>query len=248
MVIFVKTFTVNKLVFQTVDEARNYYRLKTSYTYNSFLKGKGFDAATVDNDDIDSLKEKLNKIDSFLNDENFIKKKTHIFTSRYHFRVLSTNSNSITITYSISHILQAAKDYMQEKLNQLEQSTTFESIKQLIEELPENEIKNNLITEIEELEAKKEDLLNIKFEERARISDLMQLGQHKADIFAKRSDVFLKFLDRESIASMIGSVLLLLMGICLIIMMFLQKEPIKIVESAFLLILGYFFGHSKNNK
>ena len=47
--------------------------------------------------------------------------------------------------------------------------------------------------------------------------------------------------------AMVGSVLLLLIGVSLLAMMFLGKEPIKIIESAFLLILGYFFGHSKNN-
>ena len=239
---------MSKILFESINDARDFYRTKTSQAYNNFLQRRGFDVQTTHDDDILTLREKLNKINILLNDDEFLKSKTHEFTSKNDFSLKESNSNTITIRYTILHFLTAAKDYIQEKINQLEQSTSVKSIKELVDELPENEIKNNLKTEIEELEVKKKELLIIRDEERNRLNDEIEIGRHKAEIFAKRSDIFLKFLDRESIASIIGSILLLLMGICLLIMMFRQEEPIKIVESAFLLILGYFFGHSKNNK
>lgn len=239
---------MSKIIFEAKDDARSYYRMKTSNVFNNILLRKGLDVHTVNKDNIEKLREKLKIVIALLEDKEYIKSKTYEFTTKNDFTIKDNSYTSMSIMYSIGHVLLAAKEYIEERINQLEQSTSVLSIKQLVEELPENEIKKNLKIEIEELEDKKIELLKIKEGDRENLKELMELGKHKADIFAKRSDVFLKFLDRESIASMIGSILLLLMGVCLLVMMFIGKEPIKIVESAFLLILGYFFGHSKNKQ
>lgn len=83
-----------------------------------------------------------------------------------------------------------------------------------------------------------------KPETQPNISEVIEIERHKADMFKKKTDTWLKILGKESIASILGAILLLVLTICILVNMFLDKEPIKIVETAFLLILGYFFGQS----
>jgi hypothetical protein len=60
----------------------------------------------------------------------------------------------------------------------------------------------------------------------------------------RKSAMHRKWLERESVASIIGALLLLSLGIALIIAMFTHTIASQIVTSSFLLILGYFFGQS----
>ena len=50
-------------------------------------------------------------------------------------------------------------------------------------------------------------------------------------------------LARESVATIIGALLLILFVIAYLIAMFPGVETTQIVDSAFLLVRGYFFGH-----
>lgn len=164
------------------------------------------------------------------------------------FEILNSEYDQSRLSFSIRNYLKRIYEDIEEKINVLEQNSKVESIKNLVGNLPENDLKQKLKEEISQLEAKKRELEIIKEEEKEKLNDEIELGKHKTDMFVKKTDVFLKFLDRESVASIVGSLLLLTMGICLIVIMFRHEEPLKIIESAFLLILGYFFGHSKNNK
>ena len=63
-------------------------------------------------------------------------------------------------------------------------------------------------------------------------------------IYERKAKVWQSFLARESIASIAGGLLLLVLGISLIVAMFVGTTPTDVVTNAFLLILGYFFGQS----
>ncbi|MBP1165053.1 hypothetical protein JOE44_001937 [Chryseobacterium sp. PvR013] len=239
---------MNRIKFKSFNEVKDFYRVKTSQTFSNTLRRKSLDVDTIKHDDINTLKSKLDEINLLLDDKDFIKSKTFEFSSWEDFEIIDEQISPTTLNYSITSYLNAHKQFIIERINQLEQASAVETIKDLVEELPENEIKSNIKTEIEELQTKNAELQNNRALERERVQEEIEFDKHKAEMFEKRSNVFLKFIDRESMASIVGSLLLLLMGICLLVMMFLQIEPIKIVESAFLLILGYFFGHSKSNK
>lgn len=233
--------------FDSHDIARDYYLEKSENYYQQIMVNHEIDIHSLSKMNLEQLIAKNVHLDSLLNNKQFIS--THIlkFINDRDFVLLDKVSGFNGFRFDIKYKLINSKNYIQERINQLEQQDKVESIKGLVDEMPENNLKFNLLKEIQDLEEKKTQLLDIKIQEK-NISEEIEISRHRADMFEKKTDIFLKFLDRESIASMIGSILLLLMGVCLLIMMFLQREPIKIVESAFLLILGYFFGHSKNNK
>ena len=60
----------------------------------------------------------------------------------------------------------------------------------------------------------------------------------------RRSAIYRSFLERESVASVVGAFLLLALGVTLIIGMFTHVAASEIITSSFLLILGYFFGQA----
>lgn len=66
--------------------------------------------------------------------------------------------------------------------------------------------------------------------------------------FRERAEVLQSFLARESIASVVGSVLLLVFAIVLVVAMFKGTQVTEIVSNAFLVLLGYFFGQTVARK
>ena len=64
----------------------------------------------------------------------------------------------------------------------------------------------------------------------------------------RKSAIYRSWLERESVASIIGALLLLSLGTALIISMFTHTIAPEIVTSSFLLILGYFFGQAGSSK
>jgi hypothetical protein len=89
-----------------------------------------------------------------------------------------------------------------------------------------------------------------------------RIEQQKKEVEAKRMDalereqrlnmemrerkwaIYRSFIERESMASIIGSILLILLAVVLIIGMFSHTAPSDVVSNAFLLVLGYFFAQA----
>lgn len=236
------------LNFKSHEDAKVYFKYLAWDYYMSVLLRKGLDVKMINDSDIHQLTDFKSKALEFKSNRSWASRQTSIFYSNYEYKINDRNSDFFPPPVSFTSYLTELIDYIDERISSIEQSNKVDSIKKLVSELPETEVKEKIAAEIKELESKKAEL-ELKHETtRESIKNEMEYGRHKAEMFEKRTNIFLKFLDRESVASIVGSLLLLTMGICLIVVMFRHEEPLKIIESAFLLILGYFFGHSKNNK
>jgi hypothetical protein len=64
------------------------------------------------------------------------------------------------------------------------------------------------------------------------------------EIRERRSAIYRSFLERESVASVVGAMLLLALAATLIVAMFTHVATSEVITNAFLLILGYFFGQA----
>jgi len=236
---------MSKKVFNSSEDALKHYKELTEYRFKAILQERGVFIETILSDDKETLKQKEEIISKVLSESRTMHRYRYAFRSEYDFDLLNSEYDQTRFYFTFEDYLKKTLEKIRERINYLEQTDKVESIKELVGALPENETKDKLKNEIHQLELKKAELEAFKIDERERLSNQIELGKHKVEMFEMKTNLFLKFLDRESVASIIGSILLFLMGVCLLVMMFLQKEPIKIVESAFLLILGYFFGHSK---
>jgi hypothetical protein len=66
----------------------------------------------------------------------------------------------------------------------------------------------------------------------------------EVDLQERRTAIRQSWLARESIASIVGAILLLLLAGTLIVAMFTGTTVVDVIANSFLLILGYFFGQS----
>jgi len=83
-------------------------------------------------------------------------------------------------------------------------------------------------------------------EERIKIQ--IDLARLNAEIFERRSKVWFSLLERESAATILGGVLLLIILVAHVTAIFSKFSIPEILNNAFLIILGYFFGQSTNKK
>uniref|UniRef100_UPI0040569063 hypothetical protein n=1 Tax=Candidatus Electronema sp. TaxID=2698783 RepID=UPI0040569063 len=107
----------------------------------------------------------------------------------------------------------------------------FDNLQNIIINISDTEIRNKMNNELSSL--KEETELKIKLE------------QQRIDGLERKSKIWQSFLQRESAASIIGGIVLLMLTVALISGMICGKES-QILSNGFLVILGYFFGQSSS--
>ncbi len=203
---------------------------------------------------IDNLKNEINKIDEILlnNDENelkFIYKKGKDFN----FPKSYTNFNRGYV-FNFGGSLINKKKQILDIINTKKTETKIESISELINTIPDQDTRKELNQQFKELEEQasrakiEREQLDKQEEQFNSEKQELELTKDKLDIFDKRSKIWLRIFGRESIASILGGFLLLIMTSCFLIAMFTGTEISNVIESAFFLILGYFFGQSVKNE
>lgn len=240
--------------FKSKEDAKNYFaRLSIKKAKEKYYI-LNISQTDLDKFSIKDLRSELQKIDEFLNDPNDEKVYTYLIKQDFIFEDL-INFDLTRISYNTGQYLIEKKREIIDLIREKEEEQKIESISELIKTIPEKDIQQKIKQELKELgeqsnkfkiEDKKLDAEEEKFKSEQR---QLELQQSKLEIFDKKSQVWLRIFGKESIASILGGFLLLVMSISFIAAMFTGTEVSNIVESAFLLILGYFFGQSvKNDK
>lgn len=240
----------NIIEFNSPEDAQKYFFKKSNETFQITLGESNLDWKSLERMGLDELKAaKLRAEELFLN-QDFLKANEIYYKIGEHFNIKG-NEQITGIKFAIFYQYKNLHNFITKRIKEIEQSQSVESIEKLVKEIKDTELKGRFETQLNELKDANKRLeaeLTTLYEKRGLVSEEIEFSRHKTEMMEKKYNIFLKFLDKESVASIVGAILLLLMGISLIIMMFYEINPIQIVQSAFLLILGYFFGHSKNNK
>lgn len=138
----------------------------------------------------------------------------------------------------------------------------IDRIKTLRPEQQLNELREDVESQVDDPAAREAvfEIINRRFEEEritretldreqeqthlARIEALEREKRLQIEIRERRWAIYRSFLERESMASVIGAFLLITLAVALVISMFTRTPTPTIISSAFLLILGYFFGQT----
>ncbi|WP_417915170.1 hypothetical protein [Candidatus Electronema sp. JM] len=181
--------------------------------------------------DLNSSLDKINNV--IINTDDFF-----IFYDEYSNRI-DTNP-----------ILVDRKKYILNRINELTINEKIKNVKNLSMQLNDKNIESKITIELISLQ---EEELRHKMELK-KITDIeteakIKLEQQRIDGLERKSKIWLSFLQRESAASIIGGLVLLMLTLALIGGMIFGRES-QILSNGFLVILGYFFGQSsvKNNK
>ncbi len=151
---------------------------------------------------------------------------------------------------SVELFLLQKKRLILDRIQEISSYKKIENLQDMVNRLPEEEVKQNLITELESLREGAEKYQQEVQDISARETEAkIKLEQQHIDGLERKSKIWLSFLQRESAASIIGGLVLLMLTLALIGGMIFGRES-QILSNGFLVILGYFFGQSsvKNNK
>jgi hypothetical protein len=144
----------------------------------------------------------------------------------------------------IESVLLEKKRLIIDRIQEISSLKKMENLQDMVSQLPDEEAKQRLTNELNVLRegAKKyrQELQDIS-EAEAKI----KLEQQKLDGLERKSKIWLSFLQRESAASIIGGIVLLMLTVALISGMIFGRES-QILSNGFLVILGYFFGQSSS--
>ena len=111
---------------------------------------------------------------------------------------------------------------------------TIRSLRDLVGQVADESLKNRLETKVDDVEKTMTDKEVTSADKDAKVARL-----------ERKAALVRLFLDRESVATTIGGILLLLLAIVLTVAMFTEVAASSVISNSFLLILGYFFGQAR---
>jgi hypothetical protein len=146
-------------------------------------------------------------------------------------------------------LLLERKRLIVERIGELRSQERIGGLRELIEQLPDQDGKQNLSERLDALErtaSEAEEQAHIAAAERsaAQFEHERQLALLEMHLAERRSKLRSAWWAREALTPMIGTVLLLGLTMALVVAMFAQVEVPALISNSFLIVLGYFFAQS----
>jgi hypothetical protein len=155
------------------------------------------------------------------------------------------SASEAIVEVGILPILLERKRLILERISALTSSESLMALKESVSRVTDPDVRLSLETQIENYEAQSEQLRQETVETEAQKAEAITSAQAetlKVNIFKERANVWLQILGRESVASVVGALLLITFAIAVIVAMFTHVAASTVISDSFLLILGYFFG------
>lgn len=220
--------------------------------YEPQLKSVGLGKDDIQSQTLPDLEKSLQKVD------DAILRKDTFGTVRFKATpdgqiVVSTTDEGIET--SIGPTLLARKALIVERMRQLRTIEDVGSLRNIVEANVAEPAKAKIIEKIEKVEReasewreKVQEIEDAQKEEKLKLDAELVRMEAEGKLFERRAAVWQTFLARESVASVVGSILLLVIAMGLLIAMFTGIQTTEIVGNAFLVLLGYFFGKTDGRK
>jgi len=236
-------------------EAKDILEEKSYKFFEPRINDLGFSYEELSNLDVVQLQSKIDSLNKIINDhEKVISIGVKEFRRDKDYK-LPPNEDPRTTGFGFSAYanLYERRKYIFDIIRKKTRIEKVDSLGGLIDNIVDKDLKEKLVKELKDFNTQVNELEvqeKINNENELHKSSIKQLEitEKKLEVFEKKSKIWMTILAKESIASVIGAFLLIVIAISLIVSMFLGTETTEIVESAFLLILGYFFGHAVSKK
>jgi len=242
---------------RNIEEARKYARVEADKFFEKGLDANGFGLKELEDYNDKKLRVKLNEIEIYIFDRGKAEEKfgEFSFLEDEDYILSEINHENIKgfIHTAYDDLINRKKEIF-ELIKRKETEKHFKAINELASSISQDDLKRDITIQLNELKEKEKQYEEEEKEidEEAKNFDRekkeIEIKKDRLDLFDKKSQIWLRILARESIASILGAIILFVMTISLIIAMFAEVQITNIVESAFLLILGYFFGQAVSKK
>lgn len=216
--------------------------------FESQLRDLGLSKDQIETQSLDELQQSLEKVNEAL------KHPESFGTLRFpEVLVLVTSSGSDAhFERGILQLLLSCKKLILERIRTLSTNEKIESIQDLLNQVGDEDLKVRLNQEVTDLRSEaqrlREQSKEVDQEEsQEAIKTQTELERLKIELFERRTKVWFSLLERESAATIIGGILLLVITVAHVTAIFSKFSIPEILNNAFLIILGYFFGQSTND-
>ncbi|GHO55290.1 hypothetical protein [Ktedonobacter robiniae] len=133
----------------------------------------------------------------------------------------------------------------------LEEEAKIQDIKDVIKKVQDETVRLKLEDQLDDLQrqtqnqrAQAQEAIKQQESKQAEEEWRLTLRQRTAEVRELEWKLWRSFIERESVSTIIGALLLLIIVAALIIAMFNHVTSPEIINNAFLVILGYFFGQT----
>ncbi|MEV6287114.1 hypothetical protein [Kribbella sp. NPDC051770] len=213
------------------------------HALETHLRREGLSLAQISRQTSDELEVSLNKINRLLDG------------SKAQFDLLMRDEDMASILpawndvdrHEVQRVFRSGllhrKSLILKRLQELRPAEQIRDIREAIAaRVSDTAVRESLLQVVDDAESdQKKEQERLASEER-EVQQEERRQKLQMDMFERRTAVYHTFLERESIASIVGAVLLLLLAISLIVSMFVGTAATEVVSNSFLLVLGYFFG------
>jgi hypothetical protein len=208
------------------------------------LEFLGFGVAAIEKQTIDQLEASLERINHCINDPESFKV---LGVKRDSQMGLNIDHAGLAISFSsvFLPILLDRKKLILERIELLQVNEKVRVLHNSVRKLTDEESQSELTVEIDELHAvlqKWREQFNQLAQDQEKLREQRDLD--RLTILEKQSKIWLSFLERESVATVVGALLLIIIPLTQIVIMLLGRQVPDILSNSFLVLLGYFFGQS----
>jgi hypothetical protein len=223
-----------------MESARRFFEVQ--------LSSIGLSTTQIENQSLEELERSLERVDQAIkHPESFGTVKLKATGELKSFAI--TSGSDFNFEVGVLPTLLERKELILERLKLLRQDRKIETLRDLVKKVTDSDLQEKLESELDELEAQSRELREqSKQTEEARTQEQLrtetELARVRQDLFERRSKVWRSFLERESVATVVGSLLLVVITVAQIVAMFTGVQTTEIINNGFLLILGYFFGQA----
>jgi hypothetical protein len=236
-----------------VDEARA-RQLRIQEQAEAFFEPQlaplGLSVAAIESQDLIQLRASLAEIDKLIQNPGQLPT-FRTSTSALSVWVVKAEGS---VEIGVLPILLQRRRRILERIAELGGPVHASTLRDLIGEVRDEAIQTRLRKEIDDLEQQamilKQGVAAQEAAERAahleeiRIEGIIRQGQLDIERAEHRARVWRRFLERESVATILGGFLLLCLTASLVVAMFLGTTVPEIFSNGFFIILGYFFGQT----
>ena len=215
------------------------------------LRSLGFEKDQIESYDIEQLEMAIQRIDDCISKPEAF----GVFKYKIRSRTFYPSDDNEAFEIGILPIFYERKQLILERIRLIKNSERkVDNLRDLVEHLNNEEAKAKLLSEIDKLEAAQFESQKLQAEqnkvviEQSREDERLKSELNKITLFKERSKIWLSFLERESVATIVGAVLLIIITITQIVAVFSKIPTSEILNNSFLVILGYFFGQAVSQR
>ena len=162
----------------------------------------------------------------------------------------SQNKNAFEV--DIIPLLLERKKLILERIRELKAKEQIVGLRDLAGKSLDNEIRTKIESAINEFKKQSEASYMQSQEVDAKLQEEKSSEQQKArlsmEMAERKAEIWHKFLEKESVATLVGATILLLLTVIMVIAMFNELKTTEILNNAFMIILGFFFGQAASKK